>query len=109
MADCGSTVWESFSYDGASNVRSRIGTAATHRSDGTRGFTWWAADRLVQRGADTFGYDALGRMTSRARPAPTPATATGCSAPERIHGVRSVRRSGSVRDSERWWSASALC
>lgn len=33
-------------------------------SDGTQCFVWDGADRLIQRGADTFSYDALSRLTS---------------------------------------------
>ena len=65
-------VAESFAFDGATNVTTRTGPSATNSydaanrqtSDGTRSFTWSSADRLIQRGSDTFVYDPLGRLTS---------------------------------------------
>jgi len=63
---------ETFTLDGATNIASRTGPAASYSydganrvtNDGTRAFTYDAADRLTGRGADTFGYDALSRLTS---------------------------------------------
>jgi YD repeat-containing protein len=68
----GLTSSETFAYDGATNLASRTGPAAAYAidgsnrptSDGARAFVWSGADRLVQRGSDTFAYDALGRMTA---------------------------------------------
>jgi RHS repeat-associated protein len=75
---------ETFSYDAATNLSSRTGPAATYAidganrptSDGTRAFTWNGADRLIQRGSDTFAYDALGRMTSSSVGSPVAVTRT---------------------------------
>jgi RHS repeat-associated protein len=59
---------ESFALDGASNVTNRSGTAETYdaanrlRIDGSTTNTWSDADRLVQRGSDILGYDALDRL-----------------------------------------------
>lgn len=63
---------EAFTLDAATNIASRTGPVATNSfdtsnrqtSDGARSFVWSPADRLVQRGADTFAYDPLGRLTS---------------------------------------------
>ncbi len=63
---------ESFTLDGASNITARTGPSATYTidgenrptSDGTNTLTWSDADRLIARGADTFGYDPLDRLVS---------------------------------------------
>ena len=63
---------ETFTLDAASNLTARTGPSKTYSidgaerptSDGTNVFVWSTADRLVSRGADTFGYDALARLTS---------------------------------------------
>jgi RHS repeat-associated protein len=63
---------ETFTFDAATNITTRSGPSATNSydtsnrqtSDGTRTSTWSPADRLVQRGSDTFAYDPLGRLTS---------------------------------------------
>lgn len=68
----GGSADESFALDGATNLTSRTGPAATYTidganrvtSDGTRSLVWDAADRLVTRGADSFAYDALHRLAS---------------------------------------------
>jgi len=63
-------VAESFGLDGPSNVTNRSGTTESYdkanrlTDDGATHNTWSDADRLAQRGTDTFGYDALDRMTS---------------------------------------------
>jgi RHS repeat-associated protein len=65
---------EAFTLDGASNITARTGPPATYTidaanrptSDGLQAFTWSNADRLVARGADSFGYDPLDRLTSSA-------------------------------------------
>ena len=63
-------VAETFALDGPSNVTGRSGTTETYdkanrlTDDGAVHNTWSDADRLVQRGTDTFIYDALDRMTS---------------------------------------------
>jgi RHS repeat-associated protein len=65
-------VAESFTFDAATNIASRTGPSASNSfdgsnrqtSDGARTFTWNAADRLAQRGSDTFSYDPLARLTS---------------------------------------------
>ncbi|HEY6202469.1 MAG TPA: RHS repeat-associated core domain-containing protein [Candidatus Limnocylindria bacterium] len=63
-------VAESFALDGPSNVTSRSGTTESYdksnrlTDDGSTHNVWSDADRLTTRGTDTFGYDALDRMTS---------------------------------------------
>lgn len=66
-------VAESFTLDSASNISSRTGPTHTYtydtanritKLDGANTYTWSTADRLTNRGSDTFGYDALGRLTS---------------------------------------------
>src|SRR5207253_2100732 len=64
---------ETFSLDAASNISSRTGPTHTYsfdtanritKLDGVTTYTWSSADRLITRGTDTFGYDALSRLTS---------------------------------------------
>ncbi len=63
---------ESFTLDAASNITARTGPSANYAidgenrptSDGTSTLTWSDADRLTARGADTFGYDPLDRLTT---------------------------------------------
>jgi RHS repeat-associated protein len=63
-------VSETFVLDQASNIDTRTGptqdfgydTANRLTADGTLIYTWWDADRLKTRGADTFNYDALDRL-----------------------------------------------
>lgn len=63
---------ETFTLDGASNITARTGPSATYTidganrptSDGTNTLTWSDADRLTGRGSDSFGFDALDRLTS---------------------------------------------
>ena len=63
-------VAEGFALDEASNITNRSGTTETYdaanrlTADGATVNTWSYADRLAQRGGDTFGYDALDRMTT---------------------------------------------
>jgi RHS repeat-associated protein len=63
-------VSETFTLDQASNVDTRTGptqdfsydTANRLTNDGPLSYTWWDADRLKTRGADTFNYNALERL-----------------------------------------------
>nr|MDP9281444.1 hypothetical protein [Chloroflexota bacterium] len=63
-------VSETFALDGPSNVTSRSGTTESYdkanrlTDDGAVHNVWSDADRLTTRGTDTFGYDAIDRMTS---------------------------------------------
>ncbi|MDP9335385.1 MAG: hypothetical protein M3Q30_19055, partial [Actinomycetota bacterium] len=64
---------EGFTLDSTSNISARTGPAHTYaydtanrvtKLDGANTYTWSRADRLTNRGADAFGFDPLGRLTS---------------------------------------------
>jgi RHS repeat-associated protein len=72
LTTIGGPVAESFTLDGGSNITARTGPSKTFSidgsnrptSDGTNTLTWNNADRLTGRGADSFGFDPLDRLTS---------------------------------------------
>jgi RHS repeat-associated protein len=63
---------ESFVFDAGSNIASRTGPTAANTydsanrltSDGSQPYAWSPSDRLQTRGADTFSFDPLNRMTA---------------------------------------------